>query len=521
MRLHDYFDFCAREYPDVDFAILGDRAITYREAQDEVNRLANAFIGAGLQPGDRMAMLSKNSIEYAFMYFAASKAGVVPVPVNYRLAEQQWAYVMNDAQAKLVMVSAAYVDAVNGFRNELENATTFISVGAGSVDGWLDYQSWIADCPMTPPDRYVRDEDDVYQMYTSGTTGHPKGAVLTHGAVSANLTQVESIAQAAPGERFLIVAPLYHAAAAVTAFSCVKWGGTLYIQEDFNPVEVARALSEENIVCAMLVPAMIQALLVFVPDIGQRTYDALQTVIYGASPIAEATLRRSIDVFKCRFAQAYGMTETTAVLTALLPQHHEAALAGQPQLLLSAGRPLVGVELRVVDEHDKPLPAGTVGEIVARGTNLMRGYWNLPDESAEALRGGWMHTGDAGYVDEDGFLFIQDRVKDMIVSGGENVYPRTVEDVLFKHPAIADAAVIGVPDPTWGETVKAIVVLKEGQRATEEEIIEFCQDKLGGFERPRSVDFVPALPRNATGKVLKKELRAPYWTGRERQVAGA
>ncbi len=520
MRLHDYFDFCAREFPDLDFAILGDRRLTYREAQGEVNRLANAFVGAGLQPGDRMAMLSKNSIEYAVMYFAASKAGIVPVPVNYRLAADAWTYIMNDAQAKLVMASAAYVDAVNSFRGELQTATTFISIGAGAVDGWLDYQAWIEDCPATPPDRHVRVDDDVYQMYTSGTTGRPKGAVLTHGAVSANLTQVEPIARAAPGERFLIVAPLYHAAAAVTAFSCVKWAGTLYIQEDFNPVEVARALDEEKIVCAMLVPAMIQALLVYVPDIAQRRYDALRTIIYGASPIAEQTLRRSIEVFKCGFAQAYGMTETTAALTALLPHHHEAALTGQPHLLLSAGRPLVGVELRVVDEHDELVPAGAVGEIVARGPNLMRGYWNLPDESAEALRGGWMHTGDAGYLDKDGFLYIQDRVKDMIVSGGENVYPRTIEDVLFKHPAIADAAVIGVPDQTWGETVKAIVVLKEGQRATEEEIIEFCKDKLGGFERPRSVDFAPVLPRNATGKVLKKELRAPYWTDRGRQVAG-
>ena len=208
-------------------------------------------------------------------------------------------------------------------------------------------------------------------------------------------------------------------------------------------------------------------------------------------------------------------------MTYLTPADHERALKEKPELLLSAGRPLVGTELRVVDEDDNPLPNGQIGEIIARGPQLMRGYWNLPDESAEALKGGWMHTGDAGVMDDEGYIYIQDRVKDMIVSGGENIYPRVIEEVLFKHPAIADAAVIGVPDEQWGETVKAIVVLREGMTATEEEIIDFCRDKLGGYERPRSVDFVAVLPRNPTGKVLKRELREPYWTGRKRRVAGS
>jgi fatty-acyl-CoA synthase len=345
--------------------------------------------------------------------------------------------------------------------------------------------------------------------------------VLTHRAVTAQLAQVSFVFSAGQGQRTLIVAPLYHAAAAVSAFSCVYWGGCLCIHEEFNPVEVVRTLSEERIAMVTLVPAMIQACLLYVPDIAERSFDDLQLMVYGASPIAEETLQRAVEIFKCDFAQGYGMTETTAVLTFLLPADHRRALAEKPELLLSAGRPILGTELRTVDEEDNPLPNGAIGEIIGRGPQLMRGYWNLPDESAEALRGGWMHTGDAGIIDDEGYVYIQDRVKDMLVSGGENIYPRVVEEVLFKHPSIADAAVIGVPDEQWGETVKAIVVLREGAAATEEEIIEFCRDKLGGYERPRSVDFIDALPRNPTGKVLKRELREPYWAGQKRRVAGS
>jgi acyl-CoA synthetase (AMP-forming)/AMP-acid ligase II len=520
MRLHDYLEFYARERPNVDFVVMGDRSLTYAEADARANQLANAFAAAGLQKGDRFAYVSKNSLEYPIVYFGASKAGVVPVPLNYRLAPPEWAYIVNDSQSKMLLSSAEYQEGIDAIRGELETVGKYISIEGDGELGWDDFNVWVDGQPDSRPAREVDHGDDLYQMYTSGTTGRPKGTVLAHEAVTANMTQARQIINMEPGDRDLIIAPLYHAAAVLTAFAVVGMGATLVIHEDFIPPDVVRALSQGNIAYTTMVPAMIQACLVYVPDVAERNYDTLKGITYGVSPIAEQTLRRAMEVFKCDFTQVYGMTELTACVTSMSPSDHSRALESKSELLLPAGRPVVGAEIRIVDEDDNDLPNGTIGEIIVNGPQVMKGYWNLQDESDEALKGGWMHTGDAGVVDDEGYLYVQDRVKDMIVSGGENVYPRVVEDVLFTHPAVADSAVIGVPDAQWGEIVKALVVLREVASATNEEIMEFCLGKLGGFERPRSVDFVTELPRNATGKVLKRVLREPYWEGHGRRVAG-
>jgi acyl-CoA synthetase (AMP-forming)/AMP-acid ligase II len=521
MRLHDILDYQAREHPDAQFAIHGTRELNYREARLETHRLGNAFVTAGLQPGDRVVILAKNSIDYVLLYYAGSRVGVVPVPLNYRLAPLEWVYIVNDAQARMLIAGSEYLAPIDTVRSEFKSVERFIAFG-GDSGGWQSYVSWVAAEHSTPTsDRLIADDQVLYQMYTSGTTGRPKGALLTHRAVNASLTQFNLAMDTPLGLRWLLVVPLYHATGALTSFAVASRAGCLYIQHEFNPVEVVRALSEEHIYATTLVPAMIQACLVAVPDVAERRYDHLRLIAYGASPIAEQTLRRAVEVFKCDFLQGYGMTETTAGLTYLLPADHQRALEKNPELLLSAGRPVAGTELRVVEGNDAPVPLGTIGEIIARGPQLMVGYWNQATESAEALRGGWMHTGDAGVMDEEGYVYIQDRVKDMVVSGGENIYPRVVEDVLFQHPAVADAAVIGVPDARWGETVKAIVVLRNGMSTTEEALIEFCRGRLGGFERPRSVDFVDTLPRNPTGKILKRILREKYWSGQTRRVGGS
>jgi len=518
MRLHDFFDFHAREQPDVPFAVASERTLTWGEAQRQTHRMANALIRSGVQPGERAAILAKNCIEFALFYYAAAKCGVVPVPLNYRLAPPEWAAIIDDAGATFMLARGEFVDAADGLRGELPGITTWVALDATAPSGWIPFGDWVDDVSDTAPAHVADPGDVLYQMYTSGTTGRSKGAVLTHAAVCAQLDQLGGITSLRAGGRSLVVVPMYHGAGAVTTLMAVQRGAALHIMDDFDPAAVVDALSRHGITGTTLVPAMIQACLVLVPDVAQRAYDSLDFILYGASPIAVETLRQAMAVFGCDFMQAYGMTEATAGLAYLTPQVHRRALAGAPELLLSCGRPLPGTEIRIVDADDQEVPVGEIGEIVARGPQIMREYWNQPEATAQTLAGGWLHTGDAGCVDDEGFIYVRDRVKDMIISGAENIYPREVENLLFEHPAVADAAVIGVPDERWGEAVKAVVVLRTGSDATDEELISFCRKRIAHFKCPRSVDFVAELPRNPSGKVLKKDLREPYWAGLTRRI---
>ena len=516
MRIHDYLEYFAREQPEVGFAEMAGETLSYEAANRRANRLAHAFRAAGLEKGDRFAWLSKNSIDHALMFLAASKVGVVPVPLNYRLAPREWLYIANDAQSRMLFAQREFIDGIESVRAELE-AETFVALDEDCGE-WTGFEGWLS-TDDTNPGANVSASDQLYQMYTSGTTGLPKGAMLSQFAIANNVAMLLALGNAPPDPRYLIVAPLYHAAAAITMMACAAQGGTAVIHAGFIPADTVKSLSEDGITNVTLVPAMIQACLVGVPDVGERPYDALQTITYGASPIATETLRSAMATFKCEFMQVFGMTETTAMVTVLGPAEHERALAGEAHLLKSAGRAALGTELRIVDENDDEVPHGEVGEVLIRGPQVMTGYWNLPEATERSLRGGWMHTGDAARMDEEGFIYIQDRIKDMIVSGGENIYPAEIESALFEHDAIADVAVIGIPDEQWGESVLAFVVTKASASVTTDELIDFCRSRLAGYKIPRRVEFIDAVPRNASGKALKKDLREPFWEGVERRVS--
>lgn len=519
MRLHDYLEFFARETPAHSCAEMGGMKLTYLEVDRLANRFANSLLAQGLNKGDRFTYISLNSIDMVIMYYGAAKVGVIPVPLNYRLAPREVLYIVNDSCSKLVFSQPEFSDGVDAVSGEFENVQALIHLSSGKDrKGWFRYDNWLVDDDSKPVTDIV-DTDQLYQMYTSGTTGLPKGVMSNHYSVCENITSgILFAGMEVSRERSLIVAPMYHVAAAVTAMLVIARGGSLVMVDAFDPVNVVNKLEGEKITIVTLVPAMIQACLIHVPDLESREFSSLRRITYGASPIAKEVLVNAIDKFGCEFSQGFGMTELSCIATGLSAEDHIRAVESEPELLTSAGRAVLGTDVRIADENDQEVPYGTVGELQVRGPQVMTGYWNRPDATAETLKGGWMHTGDAARMDEHGYIYIQDRIKDMIVSGGENIYPAEVENALFQHPAVVDAAVIGIPSEQWGESVLAFLVVQGDEKPTTEDLIEFCRSHLAGYKLPRQVEFVDVLPRNASGKVLKNQLREPYWEGIERKV---
>jgi acyl-CoA synthetase (AMP-forming)/AMP-acid ligase II len=390
----------------------------------------------------------------------------------------------------------------------------------GAISGMDAYEGLIAEFPIEVPQIRIDDDEIAVQMYTSGTTGKPKGVMLTHkNLISMYMSRIIDF-KLDKDDIFLSSIPYFHTGAEY-ALITLYIGGTLVIQRSFDPGSFLDAIEKEKVTVTGGVPAMINFLLQHMEKHpGNYNFSSLRIFAYGASPMPVTLVKKTIETFKCDIYQSYGLTEASPGVSILRPEDHIVEGPGvNTKRLASCGKEIFNVEARVVNKQAIDVEPGKVGEIIVRGDNVMKGYWKLPRETEEAIRDGWLHTGDIATIDEEGYIFIVDRKKDMIISGGENIYPREVEEVLYTHPSVLDAAVIGVPDAQWGETVKAFVVLKEGHKASEQDIIDFCKENMASYKKPKSVEFADSLPRNPIGKVLKKELREKYWEGYDRRVS--
>jgi acyl-CoA synthetase (AMP-forming)/AMP-acid ligase II len=509
----------AERYADRPAWIDAQRVVTFRQAAARVGRLAQGLLSLGGQPGDRVGLLAPNCPEGLEAILAPMQAGMAVVPMNVRLHPDEHAYMLNDSGAFTLIYAEDFVSHVARMRERLDTVKHFICIGRPSGEA-LSYGALLAEQEPSAPDPVIEADDLAWIFYTSGTTGHPKGAMLTHRVLITMAEQfLLDIDPAVPGDVLLHGAPITHGSG-LAIFHHIARGSTSAFPSarSFDPPRIFAAIERYRATTMFLVPTMINMLLAS-PERGHYDLSSLKTVFYGGAPMYVEQLTEALRVFGPIFVQVFGQGEAPMTCTSLPKAEH---LVGDDPVkvkrLGSAGRATTAVQVRIVDDADRPVPPDTMGEIVVRGDLVMKGYWNKPDASAETLRGGWLHTGDIGSLDRDGYLYITDRKKDMIISGGSNIYPREIEEVICRHAAVFEVSVIGVPDDKWGEAVKALVVTHPGASTTEAEIIEHCKRHLGSYKKPQSVEFLPALPKNAYGKVLKRELRDQYWAGRPRSV---
>lgn len=516
--LPDLLALHAARAPDGIALQFEGRVTTWTQWEHGASTVARALLAKGWRAGTRIGYLGKNSDRFFHVFFGAARAAMVTVPVNWRLTVTELAFILDDAECPMLFVGADYLPLVPELRKACGRLQEVVCVD-GPSEGVAGLDEWLQPHRELAPEGMVREEDVVLQLYTSGTTGLPKGAQLTHRNLlfAAALGGSEALGRWRADDVSVLPLPLFHAGGLVYGLNGPYAGCTTVVVREASPPLILAACREAPAAVTRLgvVPAVLQMLLGH-PDFSPSQLRSLRTLTYGGAPASPAVLRQAVEALGPVLVQLFGMTETCTVGTALLPSDHESA--AHPERLSSCGRPLPGVEVRVVRADGRPAVPGESGEILIRCPAVMAGYWHRDQDNATALREGWYHSGDVGYFDAHGYLFIQDRLKDMIVSGGENVYPAEVERALAEHPAVADVAVFGVPDPKWGEAVKAAVVLRAGHAAEAGELIAFARSRIAGYKCPKSVDFHDALPRNATGKLLKRVLRQPYWKEQARNV---
>jgi long-chain acyl-CoA synthetase len=510
----------ARTVSDQEMLVCGDERRTWRDEYLQACRVANACVRDGLVAGDRIAFLDRNGMAYFDLLFGGSLIGAVNVAVNWRLSAQEMAAIIDDSSAPLLVVHADYLPALREMESRLPDVRRIVVLGGESLsdERARPFEEWLSGCDAEDPGHVGAPTEVSMQLYTSGTTGLPKGVMLTNANLATAIGEAGTTFTIGDDTVSLVAMPLFHIGGSGWALCAMSRGGRSVILRDVDPALLLELVAREGITEMFLVPAVLMFLLA-TPTLPSTDLSSLRLVFYGASPISEDVLVKCMAAFGCAFCQVYGMTETTGAITSLSFEDHDPD-GPRRALLRSAGKPHESVQIRIVDpDSGRDAEVGHVGEVWTRSAYNMAGYWAKAQETAATVdEDGWLRTGDAGYFDGDGYLYLHDRIKDMIVTGGENVYPAEVENVILSHPDVVDAAVIGVPDARWGETVKAVVVVAPGTELDERAVIAYCRDHLAHYKCPTSIDTTGFLPRNPSGKLLKRELRAPYWEGRDRSI---
>lgn len=514
MNTTEFLTLSSAIVPDRPAMIFEEKRFSYATVQERVNRLADALSKAGVGAGDRIATIQVNTNEHIEAYFAAAKLDAIYVPINFRVRNEELSFMLKDSEPKVLLAGGRYYDLVESVAKGVSSLRSLIALD-GPRNSWLSYEKFLASGENE--DRYPQGDNDdtTIIMFTAGTTGTPKGVMLTYNSFSSYIMSNVQPADPDVEERNILTVPLHHIAGMQAVMSAIYGGRTLIIQRQFNPVEWMELVQREKANRAMMVPTMLKQLIDH-PDFHKYDLSSLQVITYGAAPMPVTVIREAIRKLpNTKFINAFGQTETASTITMLPPEDHD--LSGAPAMvekklkrLSSIGKPLEDVTVRIVDEDGSDVPCGQVGEIIASGPRLMKGYWHREDATKETMRNGWLFTGDLGYVDEDGYIFLAGRAKDFIKRGGEMISPDEVEQVLMSHPAVDEAAVIGVQDDYWGERVRAVVVKRPGHEVSEQELIDHCHERLASYKRPESVVFTKELPRNPMGKVLKRVLREEF-----------